>query len=178
MKLTTRLIALAAVTSIPALAAAQERPAAPAGTTHDQHMAQTNKDAELKQHGHMAMDFDPAKATHHFTLTPTGGVIAVTANDAADTATRDQIRTHLEEIAAAFGKGNFEKPMMMHGKMPPGAADMQRHKTDIKYTFERSDKGGEVRIAATSDEAVKAVHEFLRYQIGEHKTGDPLTVKK
>jgi hypothetical protein len=146
--------------------------------THEHHMAQMKKDTELKQHGQMAMGFDQDKATHHFELAATGGTIAVTANDASDTATRDRIRAHLEEIAAAFAKGDFEKPMMTHGEMPPGVADMQRHKADIKYTFEPTEKGGLVRIVAANPEALEAVHEFLRYQIREHKTGDPLTVKK
>jgi hypothetical protein len=178
MKLAIRLIALTTIAFVPALAVAQEHPPMPAGTTHEQHMAQMKKDAALKQHGHMAMGFDQDKATHHFTLTATGGTIAVTANDASDTATRDRIRAHLEEIAAAFGTGDFEKPMMTHGEMPPGAADMQRHKADIKYTFEPAEKGGLVRIVAANEPALEAVHEFLRFQIREHKTGDPATVKK
>jgi hypothetical protein len=33
-----------------------------------------------------------------------------------------------------------------------------------------------VRITTGNRDALKAVHEFLRYQIREHKTGDPLAV--
>jgi len=33
-----------------------------------------------------------------------------------------------------------------------------------------------VRITTRDGEALAAVHEFLRYQIREHHTGDPLTV--
>ncbi len=149
----------------------------PAGMTHEQHMTQMKKEAELKQHGQMAMGFDQDKATHHFTLTADGGTIAVTANDPSDRATREQIQAHLEEIATAFAKGDFEKPLMTHGEMPPGVADMQRDKRDITYRFERTDKGGVVRIVTSTEQALKAVHEFLRYQIREHATGDPLTVR-
>jgi hypothetical protein len=91
----------------PLLAHAQHT-AMPAGMTHEQHMAQMKKDAEMKQHGNVAMGFDQDKTTHHFTLTADGGSIAVDANDPADGASRDQIRTHLKEIAAAFGKGDFQ----------------------------------------------------------------------
>jgi hypothetical protein len=174
-----RLLVALAFSALPSTrAVAQEHPSMPAGMTHEEHMAQMKKEAELKQHGQMAMGFEQDKATHHFTLTAKGGTIAVTANDPADQATRDHIQAHLGEIAAAFAKGDFEKPLMTHGEMPPGVADMQRYKADIKYTFERTDKGGVVRIATTNEEARKAVHEFLRYQIREHATGDPLDVRK
>jgi hypothetical protein len=176
--LSIRLLVVLTIVFPSAPAFAQDHPSMPAGMTHDQQMAQMKKDAELKQHGHMAMGFDQDKATHHFTLTATGGTIAVTANDASDNATRDQIRAHLEEIAAAFGKGDFEKPMMTHGEMPPGVSEMQRYKADIKYTFEPTEKGALVRIVTANERALEAVHEFLRYQIREHKTGDPVTVKK
>ena len=126
--------------------------------------AQAKKEADLKEHGRMAMGFEQDKATHHFTLTANGGIAAVTANDPSDIATRDHIRMHLEEIAAAFSKGDFEKPLMTHGEMPPGVAEMRRHKKDIKYTFEARANGGAVRIATSNEPALEAVHEFLRYQ--------------
>jgi hypothetical protein len=158
--------------------AAQQHPTMPAGMTHEEHMAQMKKDAEMKQHGAMAMGFDQDKATHHFTLTANGGAIAVGANDPADQATRDQIQAHLKEIAAAFGRGEFDKPLMTHGEMPPGVSAMQRHKSEITYTFERSERGGIVRIATPNADALSAIHDFLRYQIKEHSTGDPVSVQK
>jgi hypothetical protein len=150
----------------------------PAGMTHEQHEAQMKKDAALTEHGQMAMGFAQDKATHHFTLTAKGGTISVTANDPSDATTRDHIQTHLQEIATAFGKGDFEKPLMTHGEMPPGVAEMQRSKADITYSYEPTDAGGIVRIVASTERALKAVHEFLRYQIREHATGDPQTIQK
>jgi hypothetical protein len=35
-----------------------------------------------------------------------------------------------------------------------------------------------VDIVTTDAEALKAVHDFLRFQIADHKTGDPLTPRK
>mgnify|MGYP007059899381 CR=1 FL=1 len=60
----------------------------------------------------------------------------------------------------------------------PGAAEMRSHKAEIEYTFERTANGGIVRIVASKEPALTAVHEFLRYQIREHATGDPLTIRK
>jgi hypothetical protein len=157
---------------------AAQHPAMPAGMTHEEHMAQMKKEAEMKQHGQMAMGFDQDKATHHFTLTANGGAIAVGANEAADLVTRDQIRAHLQEIAKTFGQGDFEKPLMTHSEMPPGVATMQRLKAAITYTFEATERGGLVRIATSNADALDAIHDFLRYQIKEHATGDPVTVRK
>ncbi len=137
MKVLTRLSLILAVVGIVVgpVAAAQQHPAMPAGMTHEEHMAQMKKEAELKQRGQMAMGFDQDKATHHFTLTAEGGAIAVDANDAADETTLAQIRTHLQEIARAFAQGDFEKPLMTHGEMPPGVATMQRLEAAITYTY-------------------------------------------
>ena len=144
----------------------------PPGMTHEQHMAL------MKQHGQMAMGFDQDKATHHFMLTANGGSIEVMAMDPADQVTRDQIQTHLQEIGAAFGHGNFEKPLMTHGEVPPGVAGMQHHKDEITYTYERLERGGSVRIATSNADALDAIHDFLQYQIREHATGDPMTVQE
>lgn len=173
-----RLLTVLALTSLPAMVSvAAQQPAAPAGMTHDQHMEQMKKE-EANRRGHAAMGFDQQKATHHFTLTPSGGTIAVAANEPADQATRDQIQAHLREIASAFGRGDFEKPLMTHGELPPGVSAMRRHKTEITYTFERSSNGGAVKIATSNADALDAIHDFLRYQIREHATGDPVTVHK
>ena len=174
-----RLSLVFAFASLPfvSIVAAQQHPAMPAGMTHEEHMAQMKKDAEMKQHGQMAMGFDQDKAMHHFTLTANGGAIGVSGNDAADLATRDQVRSHLQEIALAFRQGDFEKPLMTHGEMPPGVATMQRLKTAITYTFAASERGGVVRIVTSNADALDAIHDFLRYQIKEHATGDPVSVQ-
>ena len=178
MQISARLI-VCAIASLPIISlAAQQHPAMPAGMTHEQHMAQMKKEAEMKRHGQMAMGFDQDKATHHFTLTANGGAIAVSANEADDQSTRDQVRSHLQEIAQAFGQGDFQKPLMTHGEMPPGVATMQRLKAAITYSFEVTDRGGVVRLTTSNADARDAIHDFLRYQIKEHGTGDPLTVKE
>ena len=54
----------------------------------------------------------------------------------------------------------------------PGAAALGRFRNDIKFTYTQTDSGARVEIVTTNPEAVKAVHEFLKFQIGEHRTGD------
>ena len=155
-------------------AAVAQHSAMPAGMTHEEHMAQMKKDAEMKQHGNMAMGFDQDKTTHHFVMTTEGGSIAVDANDAADQVSRDQIRDHLKQIAVAFGKGDFGKPLETHSEFPPGVPVMQRLRKEISYTYQDTPRGGIVRIVTANAEARAAVDQFLTYQITEHKTGDPI----
>jgi hypothetical protein len=145
-----------------------QHPGMPAGMSHEQHMKEMQKDAELKKRGAIAMGFDQDKTTHHFRATPTGGSIEVTVKDAADVVSRDQIRAHLKEIAGAFAKGDFAKPFQTHAEVPPGVPAMQRLKEAIRYKYEDTADGGAVRITTTDPDALKAVHEFLAYQGREH----------
>jgi SAM-dependent methyltransferase len=147
----------------------------PAGMTHEEHMAQMKKEAEMKQHGNAAMGFDQDRTTHHFLMTSNGGSIAVDANDPADEASVAQIRNHLQEIAIAFKLGDFGKPHETHSEYPAGVPVMQRLKHEITYTYAETQRGGIVRIVTTNPEALAAVHAFLAYQVKEHATGDPLT---
>jgi len=133
---------------------------------------------EMNRRGVQAMGLDHLKTTHHFILTKEGGAIRVDANDAKDTQSRDRIRMHLSHIAMMFREGNFEIPMLVHAETPAGAETMRRLKVDIKYQYEETDRGAAVRISTTNTEALEAIHDFLRYQIKEHKTGDSLDVTK
>lgn len=144
----------------------------PQGMTHEQHMAQ------MKERGNAAMGFDQDKTTHHFLLTAEGGTIQVQVNDSSDTTSRDQIRSHLKMISEEFAKGDFHAPLITHNETPPGVPAMRRLKSKIKYEFEEKPAGGEVHISSSDGTAVKAIHEFLTYQIKEHETGDPVTVTK
>src|SRR5207253_10847658 len=110
--------------------------------------------------------------------TATGGSIEVTAKDPADTVSREAIRSHLKVIAEEFASGNFGAPLLTHGEMPSGAATMQTLKSAIAYRFEPTGEGGRVRITTRDDAALAAVHDFLRYQIREHLTGDSLVVRR
>jgi hypothetical protein len=130
----------------------------------------------VNERGDHAMGFSHTKTTHHFRLTRDGGVIDVSANDAKDAASLDQIRMHLAHIAVLFKQGDFSKPMFTHGNVPPGVPVMTKLKAGIEYAYAETESGGNVRITTRDAEALKAIHEFLRFQIKDHETGDPLEV--
>jgi len=139
--------------------------------------AQQHDNTTMNSRGDHVMGFDQDKTTHHFTLTKTGGVIQVQANDSSDTASRDHIRMHLQHISKAFADGDFTDPHEVHAEVPPGVPVMKDRKNKISYRFESIANGGRVLIATEDPKALKAIHEYLRYQIREHKTGDPLEVQ-
>jgi hypothetical protein len=148
----------------------------PAGMSHEEHLRQRQKDEALKHRGALAMGFDQDKTVHHFLLQPSGGAIVVSARNTADAESIMQIRGHFRDIAASFAEGAFDKPVATHGELPPGAATMTANKALIRYRYEERADGGSVLIETSDAETRRAIHDFLRYQIVEHKTGDPLTV--
>ena len=166
------------ITAILPIANAQDHPAMPPGMSHEEHMKQMNHDAEMKKRGDAAMGFDQDKVSHHFQLTKTGGSIQVSVNQAADSESRTQIREHLKTISKEFADGVFTSPIATHAEVPPGVPVMRRSKARINYAYEETADGARVVIRTADRTALSAVHDFLKYQIREHATGDPLTIQK
>jgi len=135
-------------------------------------------DEQMNKRGDHVMGFDHTKTTHHFLLQESGGSIEVTANSSNDVESSEQIRMHLRHIAHMFAEGNFKAPMLIHEQTPPGVPVMQKLKGEIEYNFEEIDRGGAVRISTKNPIALKAIYDFLRFQIREHKTGDSLDIKR
>ena len=149
------------------------------GVVHQTQAAAQDPHAQMNQRGAHVMGFDQDKTAHHFLLFEDGGAIDVSVKDAADAKNRDAIRAHLPHIAQMFGQGNFDAPMLVHDtKNVPGAAALARLRDRLTYRFIETPKGGRVDIVTTDAEALKALHEFLRFQIADHKTGDATSVKK
>jgi hypothetical protein len=131
------------------------------------------------QRAAMAMGFDQAATTHHFLLFNDGGAIEVAVDDPADTKNRDAIRSHLPHIATMFADGDFDAPMLVHDSTNvPGTKGMTQRKAMIRYQYVETANGGRVNIVTSDADALAAVHAFLKFQIAEHKTGDPTTVRK
>jgi hypothetical protein len=141
------------------------------GHGHDGHAEGVN------ERGDRVMGFDHEKTAHHFRLYADGGAVEVAANSAEDAESRDQIRKHLGHIARMFAEGNFKAPMLIHEQTPPGVPVMQRLKAEIKYEYAETERGARVSIKTGNAEALAAVHDFLRFQIKDHQTGDTTEVR-
>lgn len=160
MKTTMLLASLVAVATLP-----QQPPAA------DPH-------AQMNARGAHVMGFDPDKTVHQFRLHTDGGAIDIRVKDRADLTNVAAIRSHLPHIAEMFGDGNFEAPMLIHATDVPGTNAMAAAKDRIRFAYVDTPMGGRVDIITTDPAAQKAVHEFLRFQIADHKTGDSTAVTK
>jgi hypothetical protein len=141
---------------------------------HVHHSPASRSAATLDERGDRVMGFDHARTTHHFLLEKDGGTIRVEVNDAADAQSREAIRRHLAAIAQAFAAGDFSSPGAVHDRVLPGIDEMIRLKDLIHYRFEDTERGAQVRITTSDAQALAAVHSFLRAQIGDHRTGDPV----
>jgi hypothetical protein len=172
-----QIVVAAFIIAASGVATRAQHPAMPPGMTHEEHLAQMQKDTDLKQRGAEAMGFDQDRTAHHFRLFKAGGAIDVVTKDPADDVSREQIRTHLKMIAEQFSKGAFGKPLATHGELPPGVRAMQERRSALTFTYEDLAAGARVLIVASNGKMTDAVHQFLKYQIREHATGDPLTVR-
>jgi hypothetical protein len=141
---------------------------APRQESPDQHAA------GVDMRGDHAMGFSHANTKHHFEQLSDGGIIEVDANNESDVATRDQIREHLNHIAGMFSANDFDIPMFIHDTIPPSVPVMKKKRGEITYTYLPTQRGAMVRIVTHDSEALKAVHEFLAFQIEDHRTGDPV----
>jgi hypothetical protein len=142
---------------------------------HKEHMKATSQhQADVEKHGDEAMGFTHDKTTHHFRLYSDGGAIEVTANDSKDSQNMQAIRSHLTHIATMFANGEFSIPMFVHDQVPPGVPVMTDKREKISYTFEELPTGGRVRIKTANADALKAIHDFLRFQIEDHHTRDTI----
>ena len=153
------LLGLALATAVLARpAAAQHAPATP-----------DTAFARLQQRGQVAMGVDQYTSRHQFEALADGGRIELQRLE-ADSVGTATIRAHLQEIAGAFRSGDFATPAFVHWREVPGAAVMGELRGAIRYVYRDLPKGGELRISSADPRAVRAIHEFLRFQNSDHRS--------
>ena len=147
-------------------------------------MQQPQRDASNDKHaagvvrrGDHEMGFSHEKTAHHFSVLTDGGSIEVASNDPSDAESREEIQQHLEHIVTMFRNNDFEIPMLIHDRVPPGVPVMKKKRNVITYSYAPTERGGLVRIKTADPEALKAIHEFLIFQIRDHRTGDSEEIK-
>lgn len=134
--------------------------------------AKAHEASDVDKRGDVGMGFSHEKTGHHFRLAADGGSIETFANDAKDDTSITAIRQHMRHIAMMFSAGDFSTPMFVHDAVPPGVPVMQANKRSISYRYEELPLGARVVIKTANEDALKAVQEFLKFQIREHRTGD------
>ncbi len=144
---------------------------------HAQHTAAAAHHESVDQRGDHVMGFSHEKTKHSFKLHKDGGAVEVRANDASDAESVAAIRTHLQEIAKELASGNFSKPKEIHDRVPDGVVVMKELGPSVSYRYEEIERGARVRIATSDSRGIEAVHQFLRFQIDDHRTGDSAAVE-
>lgn len=139
---------------------------------HAQHMAAAN----AVDQRHDTFGFSHEGSKHTFRLLANGGAIELRATD-GDSKTVAAIRSHIKEIAAEFREGDYSKPKFVHERFPDGVETMRERRRSIQYRFEELPEGARIVISTKDAQALDAVHRFLRFQIADHRTGDPLEVE-
>jgi len=143
---------------------------------HSQHMKDAQHYMGVDKRGDQAMGFSHVDNSHHFLLFKDGGAIQVVPKNLKDAANLKVVRQHLKMIADMFASGNFDLPMFIHDTTVPGTQTMKRLKSDITYQYQELPNGAEVRMQTQNPQALQAIHNFMRFQIKDHRTGDPLTI--
>jgi hypothetical protein len=126
--------------------------------------------AALQVRGEQAMGVDQYTSTHRFEALTDGGRIEL-QRDVDDAAGVAQIRDHLQQIAKAFGSGDFSAPAFVHMRDVPGARIMAARREAITYAYRELPRGGELRILTRDPVAIEAIHEFLAFQRQDHRAG-------
>ena len=128
----------------------------------------------VNEHGDRVMGFSHEKITHHFELSYNGGCIDFRYYEMNDTQSRDEIRAAFPaHRPGMFAEGNFNAPMLIHNREDvPGTTVMSRLKDQLHWTMSETSRGARLTVIADNRPALDAVHQFLRFQIEDHQTGD------
>jgi hypothetical protein len=126
--------------------------------------------SDVQRRGRAAMGVDQYTSTHLFQPLPDGGRIEL-QRDTADSADRLRILEHMQQIAAAFGAGDFAVPGFVHAREVPGTAVMAARRGRIRYAVESLPRGAAVRLTSGDSSAIEAIHEFLAFQRRDHRAG-------
>lgn len=149
---------------------------------HTQHMAAAKNDhvaadgsaehGKDVDHRHDTFGMPHTASTHSFRLFADGGAIELRAKSADDEDAVTTIRTHLQHVAEQFAGADFSTPAFVHGHSPDGIAEMAGLRKDISYRYESLPAGGRIHITAKKPQALAAIHDFLRFQVTEHRTSN------
>jgi hypothetical protein len=130
---------------------------------------------ELNSKFSKVLGTDIEKIDQHYYLVKNGGVIELAAKDPNDTATIKAIQKYLDTQKELFEKGKNDSEAEVHGKVPDGAPAIKKFRNEITFYTSKTENGGVLRMFTVNEQARQAVYEFIKFEIGEHRTGDALT---
>lgn len=128
-----------------------------------------SRQESVTKRGPDVMPFDLQASTHIFTKTKSRGIQQVVAKNARDAAQIGLIRTHLQEIATRFSKGDFSGPAHVHGAEMPGLAELNNATpSEIKGQYQEMKDGAKIVYTTNKPELVNALHKWFDAQVSDH----------
>jgi hypothetical protein len=137
--------------------------------------ATSPSESELNARFSKILGTDAGKVVQHYYLVKNGGVIEFTAKDPNDSASVNAIRKYLDVQKDLFEKGKNDTDTDVHGKVPDGLLVMKKLRGEITFYTVNSEGGAVLRMFSVNNQARQAIHDFMKFQIAEHKTGDSPT---
>ena len=164
------ILAPAVVAAVSSCAKSPEPRADTMAAMHAAHGAMNDSAfAGVQARGAGVMGVNQYTSQHVFESRPDGGRIILERPSERDTAEIRTIRAHMHEIAAAFARGDFSAPGLVHAQEVPGTKVMAARAATLRYEAVDRPRGAEVRITTHDPEALAAVHEFLAFQRADHR---------
>jgi hypothetical protein len=143
--------------------------AAISAATSVTYAADTQRQANVAQHGAQVMPFNLKATTHVFTKTADGGVQRVIAKDPVDAAQIRLIRTHLKELQSQFRRGDFSDPAQIHGRDMPGLAQLAAAKPgELTIDYKEIKRGAELTYRSRNPRLVAAIGAWFDAQLADH----------
>ena len=91
------------------------------------------------------------------------------AKEAADSAQVELVRQHLQEIRAAFLRGDFSGPVHVHGRDMPGLAELQAARPgQVAIAYRDIAAGAELTYTTAEASLVQALHQWFDAQLFGH----------
>lgn len=141
-------------------------------TPHTSHGSPSFQEREQQ-----VMPFDLRQTRHVFERTASGGVQRVLALRANDARNKGLIRSHLQQEALRFSRGDFGSPTYLHGEEMAGLALLKRAAREGRVTVRYTPIAlGAALTYHTKDAAVtQAIHAWFAAQVQDH--GGQTTLK-
>ena len=131
--------------------------------SHYDHLDQT-----MAGRASSVMPFDLNATTHSFTITDTGGIQQIVANNPNDQTNIALIRQHLRYEADQFALGNYADPAAIHGADMPGLQQLQAGARSVQVHYEQIPSGARIIYSSTEPDLVAALHKWFDAQNHDH----------
>lgn len=104
----------------------------------------------------------------HFEPTADGLVESVVADDPSDHEQVALIRSHLEQEAQRFRRGDYGDPARIHGDDMPGLDVLGPKSSAISISYDLLPDGARIVFRSSDEQVVAALHAWAKAQVKDH----------